>query len=236
MITIETCLVIGASRGIGKAIAFRLLDEGYRVIGTSRTEEGLDRFASAAVGLAGEALPMSLDIRDDLSVERFRDAVTEATDRVNVLVCNAGMMIAADGVPDQEVADWNAVLEVNLTGTFRVIKALWPLLSRTDQARVITVSGGLGNVADGMEGGGCVAYRVSKCGIAALTMTVAEEGREAGILACGYDPEWVRTDLGGDDAPKDPEVCGTEMAALVTRMRSEELTGVLVRAGKVVPW
>jgi NAD(P)-dependent dehydrogenase (short-subunit alcohol dehydrogenase family) len=231
-----TVVITGASRGIGLAALTRFLAEGACVIGTSREEAGLDRIADAADGLPGRVHPVQLDVRSDDSVRVFAGQVTRISPHVDVLVCNAGVMIDADTVPEQTVAGWNAVLDVNLTGPFRVIQSLWPALGLRGLSSVITVSGGLGNVAGGMDGGGCVAYRVSKCGLAALTMTVAQEGADAGILACGYDPEWVRTDLGGEDAPKQPDACGVELVELAGRMARDKLTGALTRAGEVVPW
>jgi hypothetical protein len=87
-----------------------------------------------------------------------------------------------------------------------------------------------------MEGGGCVAYRVSKAGIAALTMTLAEEESESGLVACGYDPGWVATELGGDDAPRKPAEVADEVVALAERMGDAQLTGKLVRGDEVVSW
>lgn len=234
----DTIVITGAGRGIGLATARAFLATGATVVGTSRTEAGLAAFTQAGAELPGRAVGLTLDVRDRASVAGFRSGVADAAGRVDVLICNAGIMHPVDTLGEQTDEEWTDTLDVNLTGPYRVIQALWPMLDGDGAARVIVVSGGMGSVAGAMEGGGCVAYRVSKTGLAALVMTIAEESRDAGSgpLAAAYDPEWVATDLGGDDAPKQPDACGAELVALADRMRGEKLSGVLVRAGEVVPW
>jgi NAD(P)-dependent dehydrogenase (short-subunit alcohol dehydrogenase family) len=232
----ENVVITGASRGIGYATAVRFATEGATVIGTSRTAEGVDRLEAAGASLPGTIRGVVLDLTEPGGDEQFAAAVAAVTDHVDVLVCNAGIMIEADDIPEQSVADFRTVLDVNLTGPFRTVRALLPLLRAAESPRVITLHGGLGNVSSGMEGGGCVAYRASKAGIAALTLTLAQEGAETGLLACGYDPGWVATDLGGDDAPRKPAECGEEIVALASRMRADKLTGQLHRAGESVSW
>jgi NAD(P)-dependent dehydrogenase (short-subunit alcohol dehydrogenase family) len=230
----EVVVITGASRGIGQAAARRFATDGATVIGTSRTAEGAKSISAAGTGLPGKVHGVRLDLIEAGGDDAFQAAVREVSPHVDVLICNAGIMIGVDTVAEQSVADWGSVLDVNLTGAFRTVRALLPLLEAAATPRLITLHGGLGNISSGMEGGGCVAYRVSKAGVAALTLTVSQESN--GILACGYDPGWVRTDLGGDDAPRAPEECGDELAGLAARMAEEKLTGALVQGREMASW
>ena len=229
----EVVLITGAGRGIGLAVADRFADLGATVIGTSRTGEGAARITSSP---DGRRTGIRLDLSEPGGDDAFVAAVRAVTDRVDVLICNAGIMIEADDIAGQTPDDFRRVLDVNLTGAFRTVRGTLPLLRAAPAPRVITLHGGLGNVSSGMEGGGCVAYRVSKAGIAALTMTLAEEGMESRLVACGYDPGWVATELGGDDAPRKPAEAADEIVALAERMRDGRLTGRLVRGDEIVSW
>jgi NAD(P)-dependent dehydrogenase (short-subunit alcohol dehydrogenase family) len=229
----EVVLITGAGRGIGRAVADRFADLGATVIGTSRTDEGAARITSLP---DGRRTGIRLDLSEPGGDDAFVAAVRAVTDRVDVLICNAGIMIEADDIAGQTPDDFREVLDVNLTGVFRTVRAILPLLRAATAPRVITLHGGLGNVSSGMAGGGCVAYRVSKAGVAALTMTLAEEESESGLVACGYDPGWVATELGGDDAPRKPVEAADEVVALAGRMRDRRLTGKLVRGDETVPW
>ena len=229
----QVVLITGAGRGIGRATADRFADLGATVIGTSRTDEGVAQITGSP---DGRRLGVRLDLTEPGGDDAFAAAVRAVTDRVDLLICNAGIMIEADDIAEQTPDDFRTVLEVNLTGAFRTIRATLPLLRAAAAPRVITLHGGLGNVSSGMEGGGCVAYRVSKAGIAALTMTLAEEESESGLVACGYDPGWVATELGGDDAPRKPAEVADEVVALAERMGDAQLTGKLVRGDEVVSW
>jgi NAD(P)-dependent dehydrogenase (short-subunit alcohol dehydrogenase family) len=229
----QVVLITGAGRGIGRAAADRFVELGATVIGTSRTDAGAARITDSP---DGRRQGIRFDLTEPGGDDAFAAAVRAITDHVDLLVCNAGVMVEADDITEQSLEDFRTVLDVNLTGAFRTVRATLPLLRTAGNPRVITLHGGLGNVSSGMEGGGCIAYRASKAGIAALTMTLAEEESESGVLACGYDPGWVATDLGGDDAPRKPAECADELVALAERMRPEELTGRLVRGSEIVPW
>jgi NAD(P)-dependent dehydrogenase (short-subunit alcohol dehydrogenase family) len=228
----QVVLITGAGRGIGRATVDRFADLGATVIGTSRTDEG----AARITGSPGRRFGIRLDLTEPDGDDAFAAAVNSLTDHVDVLICNAGLMIEADDFTEQTPEDFRTVLDVNLTGPFRTVRATLPLLRASVSPRVVTLHGGLGNVSSGMEGGGCVAYRASKAGIAALTMTLAEEESEAGLIASGYDPGWVATELGGEDAPRKPAEVADEIVALTERMRAAELNGKLVRGDVIVPW
>jgi NAD(P)-dependent dehydrogenase (short-subunit alcohol dehydrogenase family) len=228
-------VVTGASRGIGKATALALLEAGATVISTARQRENLAALRSAAG--SKPLVCAELDVRDQRSVDDFAKFAADTAPAIGALINNAGCMDPAETLPEQTPAGWRNVLDTNLTGPYLVTRALQPLLEKSGNACIVNVSGGMGTFSSGMEGGGFAAYRVSKAGLNALTLSLAQEFSELGITVCSLDPGWVRTDLGGEDADLAPEVAAAGILDLLTRMRgSERLSGVLVADGAVSGW
>jgi NAD(P)-dependent dehydrogenase (short-subunit alcohol dehydrogenase family) len=235
VLTGEAVVVTGASRGIGKATALALLDAGAIVIGTARKLENLSalRSASRHEGL----FCAQLDVRNRHSVEDFAGFAVESVPAVAALINNAGCMDGAETLTEQTPEGWRDVLDTNLTGPYLITRALQPLLEKANGACVVNVSGGMGTFSSGMEGGGFAAYRASKAGLNALTLSLAQEFSELGIAVCSLDPGWVRTDLGGEDADLAPEEAAAGILDLLARMRgTERLSGVLVANGAVSEW
>jgi NAD(P)-dependent dehydrogenase (short-subunit alcohol dehydrogenase family) len=232
----EAVVVTGASRGIGRATALALLDAGAIVIGTARKPGNLSGLRSAAGG-SKRLILAPLDVRDERSVEDFYRFTADSVPTLGALINNAGCMDPAETLAEQSPDGWQAVLTTNLTGPYLVTRALLPLLEKAGPACVVNISGGMGTFSSGMEGGGFAAYRVSKAGLNALSLSLAEEFSDRGIRVCSFDPGWVRTDLGGEDADLAPEEAATGLLGLLARMRgTERLSGVLVANGAVSGW
>lgn len=221
-------VVTGASRGIGAAITARLLDEGYRVLGTCRDSAHLGPMAADR---SGAFVPMVVDVRDDAHVERLVAEVERSFGRLDLLVNNAGVM-EANRLEALSASAWDDTLAVNLRGPFVVSRALLPLLRKGDHACIVNIAGRLGTFEGGMEGGGFVAYRVSKAAVNALTLALAKDLASDGIRVVSVDPIWVRTDMGGPDAPRDAAVVARE----VVEAARSGLSGVLLREGVPVAW
>jgi NAD(P)-dependent dehydrogenase (short-subunit alcohol dehydrogenase family) len=234
----DALVVTGASRGIGKATAVALLDEGATVIGTATKQENLAELRSAADQLPGGTLICAqLDVRDPQSVDDFAELAASAVPAIRALINNAGCMDDAETLAEQTPEGWDTVLATNLTGPYLMTRALLPLFEKEGGACVVNVTGGMGTFSSGMEDGGFAAYRVSKAGLNALTLSLSQEFGEQGISVCSFDPGWVRTDLGGDDADLAPEEAAAALLGLLARMRgAEQLSGVLVTDGAVSGW
>jgi NAD(P)-dependent dehydrogenase (short-subunit alcohol dehydrogenase family) len=187
---VPIALVSGANRGIGRETARQLAERGYEVIVTARDEEA----ARAAAGEIG-ARPLQLDVSDPASIERAAAAVAADPGSLDVLVNNAG--IGSDfGVAGAE-PDFDAIqraLDTNFFGAYRLSIALLPLLRRSEHARIVNVSSGMGAINE--MGGWSPGYRVSKAALNAMTRILATELEGDGVKVNSACPGLVATDMG----------------------------------------
>jgi NAD(P)-dependent dehydrogenase (short-subunit alcohol dehydrogenase family) len=186
----RVAVVIGATSGIGKAIAFALADAGADVVPTGR-RAGLAEEASKEIEARGRrSLAMAADVVDAPSIERLADAVIRAFGKVDILVNAAGRTVRRPtlDVPDEE---WNAILDTNLTGMLRTCRIFGRHMIERKCGRIINV-GSLTSVVALYE---VAAYGASKAGVAALTKSLAVEWAPHGVCVNAILPGVFRTAL-----------------------------------------
>lgn len=180
-------LVTGASRGIGRAIALSLAQQGARVACASTKPGGADE-AAAACGYG--AVSLVCDIADSGSVSAAIDGITNDLGGLHILVNNAG--ITRDQLlmrmSDEE---WDAVIDVNLKGAYRTIKAAVRPMMKERWGRIINLTSivGLGGQA------GQANYAAAKAGLIGLTKSVAKEFGSRGITCNAIAPGFIETDM-----------------------------------------
>ncbi len=184
-------LVTGASRGIGAATARVLAEDGWSVaINYSRDSEGAESVAGSIEDAGGTALAIAADVADAGATGHMLTEVTERLGPVLVLVNNAG--ITADNLSMRlSDEDWSRVLDVNLTGAFRLTRdAIGPMM-RQRFGRVVNVS----SVAGLRANPGQANYAASKAGLIAFTRTVAAEVARRGVTVNAVAPGLIETHL-----------------------------------------
>ena len=174
----QVAVVTGAGTGLGRVIARALLAEGHRVALAGRRPEPLAETA----GDSGEALAVPTDVTDPDSVAALFDAVRERWGRLDLLVNNAGTFGPAGNVGELSAADWNAVVQANLTGSFLCAHHAFRMMADQDPrgGRIINN----GSISAHVPRPRSVAYTATKHAITGLTKSISLDGRSHDI-ACG---------------------------------------------------
>ena len=232
--TTKTAIVTGGNRGLGLEISRQLVAAGVRVvIGARDPVKGERAVRTLKAGDLAEC--HALDVNDTRSVDRFVEHVEKRHGAPAILVNNAGVYPED---PDAKVVDtrtalWRETFETNLFGAVRLCRVVVPLMQRVGYGRVVNLSSGLGQISQ--MGAGSPAYRVSKAALNAFTATLAAEVKDTGILVNSMSPGWVRTDMGGADAPRGVEE-GADTAVWLAMLPAGGPTGQFFRDRKAIPW
>ena len=184
--------VTGASRGLGRAIALGLAQQGARVALTARDEERLWVLKGEVGEAGGDALVAAGSVTDPDHIESVGDAIVEAWGRIDVLVNNAGVSPTLTRSQEVTSDEWQRVVDVNLTGAFFCAQAA---------ARRMSEGGSLVNVSSIHGSVGMprlAAYSATKGGLEALTRTLALEWAESGIRVNAVAPGYFETDMTAD--------------------------------------
>ena len=165
----RTAIVTGGSRGIGRAIAERLGNAGARVVVVARSEVAAQRVAAEIMGRGGEALVVTCDVRIASDVERLVERTLETFERVDIVVNNAG--ISPVRVEPQEIgeANWDAILDTNLKGTFLLSTTAATYMLSRGNGVIINIASIAGVTPIPLES----AYCASKAGMIGLTKALA---------------------------------------------------------------
>ncbi|MDK1670416.1 3-oxoacyl-ACP reductase FabG [Moraxella osloensis] len=186
--TQRIALVTGASRGIGQAIAKRLANEGYLVIGTATSEKGAAAVNDYLQELGGAG--RVLNVQDAEQINQLFDSIEKEFGNVQVLVNNAG--ITQDGLlMRMDDNAWERVLDVNLTSVFRTSKRAIKGMMKARQGRIINIT----SVVAAMGNAGQTNYTASKAGIEGFTRSLAREIGSRQITVNCVAPGFIDTDM-----------------------------------------
>ena len=189
----RVALVTGSSRGIGKEIARVIARAGAEVIVAARGLEGARATADEISGDGGRATAVAMDISDDESVVRTVDELKKAYDTIPLLVNNAGI-VRDNLILRMKQHEWDDVIGTNLTGIYRLCRALVPSMVRARFGRIVNITSVVGRVGNP----GQTNYAAAKAGVEGLTRSLARELSTRNITVNCVAPGFIDTDMTRD--------------------------------------
>lgn len=189
----QVALVTGASRGIGRAIALALAAEGANVVvNYAQSATAAEEIVAQITADGGQALALQADVAQADQVDALISGTLDAFSRIDILVNNAG--ITRDTLLlRMKLEDWQAVIDLNLTGVFLCTKAVAKGMLKQRSGRIINIA----SVAGQMGNPGQANYSAAKAGVIGFTKTVAKELASRGVTVNAVAPGFIETDMTG---------------------------------------
>ncbi|MFZ7128461.1 MAG: SDR family oxidoreductase [Desulfobacterales bacterium] len=235
-------LVTGANRGIGLEISRQLAELGITVFMGSRSEAA---GAEARERLSAKGLDvhmLRLDVADVVSIKSAVTRLSDECGRLDILVNNAGILLdGKTGILELDPVTFQKTVQTNAVGPLLLCQAVIPMMQKTGFGRIVNIASTMGSLND-MAGTDAVsprllspAYRLSKTLLNGITIMVAQATRGSDILVNSACPGWVRSDMGGAEAPLTPAEAADTPVWLATLPEGGP-TGGFFRERRRIPW
>lgn len=237
MNTQKVALVTGANKGIGLEIARQLGQQGITVLIGSRDATRGEAAASQLRSEGLDAHAIKLDVESQEDIAALAGTIESQFGRLDILVNNAGTLLDRDGLTPE---NFRRTYEINVIAPFFITQALLPLLKAAPEGRIVNQSSILGSIATNASnainaGWLAPAYNSSKAALNMLTVIQMRLLADTNVKVNAAHPGWVKTDLGGDEAPLDVKQ-GAETAAWLATLPADGPSGGYFHMRDALPW
>ena len=229
-----TVLITGANRGLGLEFCKQYASEGWCVLACCR----MPQTATELTGLA-ERYPhvsvLALDVSDFKQIEQLAAQLHDTS--IDVLINSAGVYGDSQerGFGQLDYQAWTKTLAVNLQAPVKMAEAFLPHLKRGDKKLLIAISSLMGSIADNSSGGSII-YRSSKAGLNAAMKSIAIDLKEQAVGVLIFHPGWVKTDMGGANAPLEAVQSVAGMRQAISAFSLEQSGSFVKYDGTPLPW
>lgn len=231
----RTVLITGSNRGIGLALAHQLAAQGDRVFATCRRPEQATELRALAHRYPDQVHIVALDVTDEASLQQAFHVIARMTPALDWLINNAGVLVEGESLRTLDFATVMRVFDVNTLGPFRVVQRFLPLLQGSKQPLICQMTSIMGSI-ELTEGPGYYSYRGSKAALNMMSKVLAHELRPLGIPVILMHPGWVRTDMGGPQAPLRPEDSARGILRVLSGVTLRDTGRFLTWEGRELPW
>lgn len=228
----RTILITGSNRGIGLGLVRHYLQSGWRVIAASRAPENSEDLRVLKTAHGDRLVCVKLDVASEPSIAKL--AVDLKDIELTIVINNAGVAM------EENLGQWTsdafaACLNINVTGPALLAQALVPLMK--SGSSLINMSSGLGSLAENVNPEGSMdCYAMSKAALNMLTRRLASKLESQDITVISISPGWVKTDMGGDEAPVLVEDSVSAMANVIGGLTLEHSGQFFASHGEYIPW
>jgi NAD(P)-dependent dehydrogenase (short-subunit alcohol dehydrogenase family) len=225
-------MITSANRGLGLEFVRQYAVDGWRIFAACRNPNGAHNLHELARAHRVTVLPM--DVTDPASIRRAAAGLND--EPIDVLLNSAGII----GKPAQRIGNidyesWEQVLNVNTTGPLRVTEAFIEHVARSERKLIVTITSGLGSIADNTSGGS-IPYRTSKAAVNMAMRSAAIDLAPRAIACVLVNPGWVKTDMGGPNAPLTPSESVTAVKRLIGTLGLAHSGRFFHYDGRECPW
>jgi NAD(P)-dependent dehydrogenase (short-subunit alcohol dehydrogenase family) len=211
-----TALITGAGRGLGKELARQYAADGWNVIGTER----------------GAQARFRLDVRQPDEAAQLAEKLKGQP--IDLLFCNAGITDRGNAPGSFNFESWEEILRVNLLGAAAVAEAFLDHVAASERKVIAMMSSRLGSIAE--ANGMTLPYSTSKAALNMLVKGLSALLAKRGIIVVALSPGWVRTDMGGEQAPLSPEKSVQGLRRVISGLSQEDSGKFLYHDGSEIPW
>ncbi len=229
----ETILITGANRGIGLELARVFAGNGWRVLACCRHPEDADALKQLADHHRQLAV-YALDVNDPQAIARLASGLK--TEPIDILFNNAGIFGPENqAFGDTDPEKWLQVMRTNVVAPLKMIEAFVDQVAASRRRIVASMGSMMGSIGDNSSGGYYI-YRSSKAAVHMVMKSLAVDLRERGIVSVVFHPGWVRTDMGGPQAPTMPAESAAGLYRVLTGLTPDDTGRLLTYEGESLPW
>ena len=230
----KTVFITGANRGIGLGMVLLMAGKDYRVFAGYREEARSERLFEKA-RQDGRILPVKVDVTRESDLRGLAETIASQTGHLDILINSAGINLGKAGQIDSlNLNDFTESFLVNVGGPFLTTRYFLPLLKEGREKKVVNITSTMGSIQ--LSTGDMVPYRVSKAALNMLTKNMAIAYRPSGITVVGLHPGWVRTDMGGPEAPLSVEESVSKLLGIIESLSPSRSGEVISFEGEVIPY
>jgi NAD(P)-dependent dehydrogenase (short-subunit alcohol dehydrogenase family) len=229
-----TVLVTGANRGLGLEFCKQYASEGWEVLACCRMPQAASELTRIAERYPRVSV-FALDVGDFAQIEQLAAQLHDTS--IDVLINNAGVYGDSQGreFGQLDYQAWTKTLAVNVQAPVKMAEAFLPHLKRGDKKLLIAISSLMGSIADNSSGGSII-YRSSKAALNAAMKSIAIELKEQTVGVLIFHPGWVKTDMGGENAPLEATQSVAGMRQIISAFSLEQSGSFIKYDGTPMPW